>query len=139
MKSKNNIWKNGVVAFVIVLFLLPSVSAVESYQESLNGENDVELFIIGGFRFHWKVINHKDEPINGRVDIWMENFLGMGYEAGDILFTVFSHDEYSDWWDLFPMPFYRIYVTLTVYGEKTLKRTGIAILGFNIFLTKETI
>lgn len=52
-------------------------------------------------------------------------------------FTVGPNAEYSNYVDCWPMPFYRMAVLLSESGGKTLKRTGICIAGFNIFLTKK--
>jgi hypothetical protein len=130
---------------IICLFLLMPVPMISSNEipmiEEKNvtpTEDTVELYISGGFAFHWTVVNHKDEPVSCKIDINMKNFLEMENDGWEY-FTVSPHSNYSNWNDCYPMPFFHTYVTLTAFGEKTLKRNGVTLLGFNIFLTKEII
>ena len=107
-------------------------------KDATTTDDTVELYIWGGFAFHWKVVNHKDEPVSCKIDIDMKNFLGMENEGWEY-FTVSPHANYSNWNDCYPMPFFHTYVTLTAYGEKILKRNGVTLFGFNVLLTKEVI
>jgi len=119
--------------FFIVILALPSVTAIRVASQS---SDDVELEVRGGFAFNMKVVNHKDKPVNCSFFVEMWNFVGM-YDAMTFKFSVPPKTVLSSWVDSYPMPFFFINATLTAYGEKTVKRTGIALSGFNIFLTKE--
>ena len=142
---EKNIHRKGLAVVVICLFLLMSVSLVSSNKIQIINEKNapptdgiVELYIWGGFLFHFKVVNHNNESLPCKITIDMKNFLGME-NSGTFYFTVDPNDEYSSCVDGFPMPFFHIEVLLSESGGTTLKRTGITLLGFNIFLTKEII
>jgi hypothetical protein len=136
MTGRKDIGRLCIICFSFALLLLPPVSAVDIKPKPT--DDAVELYIWGGFAFHWKVVNHKDEPVSCKIDIDMKNFLGMENEGWEY-FTVSPHANYSNWNDCYPMPFFHTYVTLTAYGEKILKRNGVTLFGFNVLLTKEVI
>jgi len=134
MESKKDILRLLLIFFCIILIILPSVSSVNT---KLTPTDDlVELYLWGGFAFHFKVVNHNNESLPCKLTIDMKNFLGME-NKGTFYFTVDPNDEYSSCVDGFPMPFFHIEVLLSESHGNTLKRTGITIAGFNIYLTKE--
>jgi hypothetical protein len=99
-------------------------------------DDAVELYLWGGFGFHYKVVNQNNESLPCKITFNMKNSL-VTYNTWSFNFTVDPNDEYSNFVDCYPMLFYRIEVLLSESGGNTLKRTGITIAGFNIYLTKE--
>jgi hypothetical protein len=138
---KKHYVRKGIAFVVIILFIGLAFTSIISGDRKISDQvlydydDDVELQIWGGFRFNVRVINHKSEPINCHVEIWMENFLGMinGLRWDVVVEPGSTHYEWNDCW---PMPFYRINMSVGD-GNKTLLRRGYCLLGFNVFFTKE--
>jgi len=141
--GKNHIIKKGVVVGTICLFMLMSIPLVSSSEIPVVEEKNatptydtVDLYLWGGFKFHYKVVNHNNELLPCTLTFHFKNFL-VTNNTWSYSFTVGPNAELSNYVDCWPMPFYRMEVLLSESGGKTLKRTGICIAGFNIFLTKE--
>lgn len=79
--GKNHIVKKGIVVVTICLFMLMSIPLVSSSEIPVVEEKNatptdkaVELYLWGGFRFHYKVVNHNNELLSCNLTFDFKNF-----------------------------------------------------------------
>jgi len=132
-----NIKKLAMVVAISVLLILPSIaSANPSRQYALSVNDDVEIYITGGFGVSFTIVNHGYRNVTANYTLQCDGLIPNKYR--DMDGKMFCPYEIEESTLTFYLPYAFIPVTATMsVDNKTLSRTGFILMGFAVFITSE--